>query len=1031
MVNQYRYFIAMITTFVLVNFVAAEEVQNMGALENQFRQLPMEARRLTGPLFWLHGDESKERLEMYVEKVAQGGNGCFTAESRPHNDWLGPGWFRDLGICLEAAKKNNLKMWIFDERWWPSGEVGGKVPQKYASKYMQTKLIDVTGPKRIVQEIATDKLITVLAGRVSGEGIEGASLIDLTNQLKNNQLTWNKPSGRWKVMIFTWGYAKWRNNRYLVDGVSRDAVDWYIQTVYQPHYDRFAQEYGKTIKGYFYDEPETPGDWGTEVIPMLKERGIDWKKALVAWKFKLAGEEQIAAKYQYQDALAETWGRLLFGGIETWCRDHKVTSIGHFLEHRQEYLHPRLCAGNMFQLQKYSDMGAIDAVFKQFVPGRKDNTLYQTPKIGSSISHVYGKKDDLSMVEIFGARGQDLSYPEMKWWTDRMQVCGINFHIPHSFNPRSPFDRDCPPYFYDSGYEPRWPLYRVYANYTARLSLMLHGGHHVCPVAFLFLGNSYHVGKSVLPEQMTTALQDALFDCDWLPYDVFEDKVTIAKQQLHLYQERYKILIVPAAEVIPYGTLAKAKAFYDAGGVVIGYGMLPTQSATPGKTSKEIAQLRHGIWGANPDSGLKLCQSNSAGGRSYFLPAEPTPEQIQQVLTADAGIHPTLEVLSGETDHWLHVLHRVKLDRDVFLICNMQHEGKTKEFRLRAHAQGVPECWDAMRNEITSLSFERIDNQTVDFSLRLEPLESVLIVFQPQAIERPLRPRPDDASGKKMLMVKREKYSVPELKIPEREETKPILPLKECHWVWYNEGEPRSAAPVGTRYFRKQIIIPSGVQIDEAYFRLTADNGFVLYVNGREVARGDNWMTTQLIDMKQHLKDGTNVLAVAAMNTSSNPNPAGLIGRYQIALNNGRIIEGRIDRTWKVNKNLLKDWTRANVNDSSWLAAKEIGAFGIDPWGQLDGAKALTLAPVKADPFKGSFQLPADWLEKRTIYLEAAEIKPEGAATVKLNDHFIGGFIGKPYRLNLTEYVRKGENTLLIEPFAPKSVRIVTYPNMN
>ncbi len=103
---------------------AAED--EMGRLEMQFRTLPIEARRLTGPLFWLHGDESRQRLEAYVAKVAEGGNGCFTVESRPHSDWLGPGWWRDLAICLEAAKKHNLKMWIFDEKWWPSQGVGGQ-----------------------------------------------------------------------------------------------------------------------------------------------------------------------------------------------------------------------------------------------------------------------------------------------------------------------------------------------------------------------------------------------------------------------------------------------------------------------------------------------------------------------------------------------------------------------------------------------------------------------------------------------------------------------------------------------------------------------------------------------------------------------------------------------------------------------------------------------------------------------------------------------------------------------------------------
>ena len=209
----------------------------------------------------------------------------------------------------------------------------------------------------------------------------------------------------------------------------------------------------------------------------------------------------------------------------------------------------------------------------------------QTPKLGRSISHAYGKADDLAMVEIFGARGQDLTYAEMKWWTDHMHVSGINFHIPHAFNPRSPYDRDCPPYFYNSGYEPRWPLYRVYADYTSRLSLLLTGGRHVCPVALLYLGNSYHVGRATPPEEMTTALQDALFDCDWIPYEVFEHGMTIAADQLQLREERYRVLVVPAAEVIPYAVLAKAQAFFESGGIVIGYGMLPSTSATLGKTS--------------------------------------------------------------------------------------------------------------------------------------------------------------------------------------------------------------------------------------------------------------------------------------------------------------------------------------------------------------------------------------------------------------------------------------------------------------
>jgi len=708
-------------------------------LEQWFHTLPMEARRLTGPLFWLHGDESPELLARYVQKVAEGGNGCFTAESRPHIDWLGPGWYRDLGVCLEAARKHDLKMWIFDERWWPSGEVGGKVPQQYACKVIEASASEVSGPDGIELDIPAERLIAVLAGPVKDNAVDGDRLIDLGAQVRGGKLRWQAPAGRWRVMVFTWRYNKGRRRNWLVDGASRDAVDWYIRTVYQPHYDHFADEFGKTIVGYFYDEPETPGDWGTEVIPMLKSRGVDWKKALVAWKFALADpDEQVAARYQYRDALAEAWGKTFYGTLTEWCHARGVLSIGHWLEHNHEYLHPQLCAGNMFQVQKYSDMGAIDAVFRQFVWGRKDDSTYQTPKLGSSISHAYGKKDDIAMVEIFGARGQDLTYPEMKWWTDHMQVSGINFMIPHSFNPRSPYDRDCPPYFYNNGYEPRWPLYRVYADYTSRLSLLLTGGRHVCPVALLYLGNSYHVGKAIPPENMTTALQDALFDCDWLPYEVFENDCRLAGREIQLREERYRVLIVPPVEVIPPATLEKAKAFFEAGGVVVGYGMLPSKSATLGRSSSEVVALCKAVWG-EPEPGLSVCKTTPAGGRSYFLPEKPTPEQIQQVLAGDAGIHPALEVLEGETNHWLHVLHRVKHGRHIFFVCNQNHQDQPRDFVFRVHAPGEPECWDPMRNEISALRFRRVDEQTVDIPMVLHPLESVLLVFQPRKLARPAR----------------------------------------------------------------------------------------------------------------------------------------------------------------------------------------------------------------------------------------------------------------------------------------------------
>ncbi|RMF86687.1 MAG: hypothetical protein D6741_21575, partial [Planctomycetota bacterium] len=838
-------------------------------LAQAFQEVPPEARRLTGPLFWLHGDESPERLREYLRIVAEGGNGCFTAESRPHSDWLGPGWYRDLAICLDEAKRLGLEMWIFDEKWWPSGEVGGKVPQQYGSKFLDVEVVPVEPDRSPEVAVDTQHVVAVLGARRKGEAVIGASLVDLTPSFKDGKLQGGSFRGIDCVLVFTWRYAEGRRGRLLVDGASRDAVEWYLQTVYQPHYDHFKDDFGKTIRGYFYDEPETIGDWGTEVIPELKARGIDWRRALVAWKLKLADpEEQAAYNYQYRYALAEAWGKTLYGGISRWCRAHNVISIGHWLEHRHEYLHPLKCAGDMMQLQKYTDMGGIDAVFKQFVPGQKDDSTYQTPKLGSSITHAYGKQDDLTMVEIFGARGQDLTYPEMKWWTDLMHVAGVNFHIPHSFNPRSPYDRDCPPYFYNGGYEPRWPLYRVYADYTSRLSFMLSDGRHVCPIALTYLGQSYHVGEAIPPETMTTALQDALYDCDWIPYDVLVDGMEIDGRRLVLRNEAYRVLILPAAEVVPYEVLEKARRFFEAGGVVVGYGIRPRLSATPGKTSEDVARLCRALWG-DAEPGLHVCRTNDRGGRTYFLPAEITSAQVHAVLAQDADVPPVLEVLQGNTRDWLHVLHRVKENRDVFFVANQLWEGPAETFRLRAHVHGVPELWDPLRNEICSIPFTTSDEGT-EFSLRLHPLQSVLIVFRDAAGRRPRWVDDPIGMGEELGVVRKEppRDVVIPHEVPLPKSDTRLLP-EGCSWVWA-AGESAMKVKPGTWAFRKTFELPDAT-VEHATLVVTADNAFEAFINGKRVGAGDSWQRVYRLSVEHALQPGKNVVAIWVSNGGGEP----------------------------------------------------------------------------------------------------------------------------------------------------------------
>ena len=126
-------------------------------------------------------------------------------------------------------------------------------------------------------------------------------------------------------MHFTWTPRK-SGSRYLVDGASQDCVDWYIR----PSTSRIMTG-SKTISAKtswaFSTMNRKPTAIGApKCMKVLAEREVDWKRALVAWKFKLAGEEQAAARYQYQDALAEAWGRTLYGGITRWCAANTASS---------------------------------------------------------------------------------------------------------------------------------------------------------------------------------------------------------------------------------------------------------------------------------------------------------------------------------------------------------------------------------------------------------------------------------------------------------------------------------------------------------------------------------------------------------------------------------------------------------------------------------------------------------------------------------------------------------------------------------
>jgi putative heme-binding domain-containing protein len=148
-------------------------------------------------------------------------------------------------------------------------------------------------------------------------------------------------------------------------------------------------------------------------------------------------------------------------------------------------------------------------------------------------------------------------------------------------------------------------------------------------------------------------------------------------------------------------------------------------------------------------------------------------------------------------------------------------------------------------------------------------------------------------------------------------------------WIWFNEGNPLADAPAETRFFRRVFTLTKAPT--EASLEITADNHFIVWLNGTRLGQGDNWAHLNRYKVSKHLAAGKNVLAVEAKNDGG---PAGLVVRLSWP-GAGKAKEGVVsDGQWKSSRTAAAGWQKVNFDDAKWPRAKALGAYGeVGPWG--------------------------------------------------------------------------------------------------
>ena len=570
------------------------------------------------PFLWMRG-ESEEILRREIEKIDECGIRAVCVEARPHDDFCGPGWWHDMDIVLDEAKKRGMKVWILDDKHFPTGYANGLIEKKYPERkkrYIACTVADVFGSERPVslniqrmlkpsigfweignpvdyEERARNRLLCVTALRF-GEGdhfLEEA--IDLTDCVRDGVASFTLPKGQWRVHVLYHTRTDGGNDTYInmIDGVSAHTQ---IEGVYEAHFEHYPEEFGKTIAGFFSDEPQfgnisdqcfdtklgkpkMPLPWSDELEDMLTSIYHEELHKVLPFLFAKSAEQKAGPqiRYDYMDAVSKLYAKHFSRPIGAWCHAHGVEYIGHVVEDNGVHSRLGLGAVHWFRAMEGQDMAGIDIIGGQYffgapvqeraamTPCDGEFFHYALGKLGASGGHLDPKKKGRAMCELFGAYGWSFGVRDMKHLLDHLLSKGINHLVPHAFSMAEYPDHDCPPHFYAGGHNPQFAYFAHLMKYANRMCGQLNGGIHVPSVAVLYDAELDWTGDAMPMQKVCRILTENQIEFDIVCLDMLRNlkdwQGSMEDGKLILNGMPFEALLVPGAEYVPEGLVDFAR----------------------------------------------------------------------------------------------------------------------------------------------------------------------------------------------------------------------------------------------------------------------------------------------------------------------------------------------------------------------------------------------------------------------------------------------------------------------------------------
>jgi hypothetical protein len=518
-------------------------------------------------------------------------------------EYLGDEYMAAVAAVVSASEERGMKVWLYDEGGWPSGPNCGKLLAERPD----------------------------LCGKIARYNEEG------------------------NVEILDRGYP--------VDLLNRETTDTFIQQVHEQYAKAVGDHFGKTIVGFFTDEPRFAGRVGGAEIPWspglpeaFKERkGYDISLGLaILFGLKAARslDESKRAQviFDFYDVVTQVWRDNWWAVLQTWCNDHDLLLTGHLAG--DDAIASHLTNGaDFFRAMECVDWPGIDVIQHQIHPDTDNQNPNDFPKYASSAAHVTSRNRTLS--ESFAVYGWDLSFDEMRWITNFQYVRGVNAISPMAFYSDVRGARKIGTMSDQFGANPLFSSYGSYAEYVSRLSTVMTLGDPVVEVALYYPMRSLwfqtdtridtslqHAGRGLLERQI---------DYDYVGDDALAGAELADDGALCVGHGKYRAILIPTISTVPIETMRMIRDFAAKGGILVLLGEKPHLTCRAGDTQElmdilvEIEShaivvtnagdqdvafgtlagtVRLGV--ANPD--IRVCRRSADGVEVFLLTNESTVE---------------------------------------------------------------------------------------------------------------------------------------------------------------------------------------------------------------------------------------------------------------------------------------------------------------------------------------------------------------------------------------------------------------------